>query len=346
VGGRRGLINRMKRKVLVLTSGGLDSLLTLKIMGDEGLEVTGVHFLSWFNTPKYRLPGDFKKKDEILGFPILNVDISEDYTDVLLRPRYGYGSGVNPCIDCKILFFKKAWALAGETGADFVASGEVVGQRPMSQKKNIMKLIERSSGLEGYLLRPLSARLLSPTVPETEGWVNRENLHAISGRERKVQMEMAVRLGIGEYPSPAGGCILTEKGFKARFRDLVEHTAVPGVDDFFILRYGRHFRISEGCKLVVGRNRTENDFLRRLGWGNLKIDVCDVPGPYSVMMWDGATGTIRKALRIIARYSDAASIASKKDDAVGFEIDFGTKRRVIFHRGRADHQETGESIIR
>jgi tRNA-specific 2-thiouridylase len=336
----------MKRKVLVLTSGGLDSLLTLKIMGGEGLDVLGVHFLSWFNIPKYKLPGDFKKKDEILGFPLLNVDISEEYTDVLLRPRYGYGSGVNPCIDCKILFFKKAWELAGETGGDFVASGEVVGQRPMSQKKNIMRLIEKSSGLEGYLLRPLSARLLRPTVPETEGWVNRENLYDISGRGRKAQMEMAARLKIGEYPSPAGGCILTEKGFKARFRDLVEHTAVPGVDDFFILRYGRHFRISEGCKLVVGRNRTENDFLRRLGWGNLKIDVCDVPGPYSVMMWDGATGTIRKALRIIARYSDAASIASKKDGAVGFEIDFGTKRRVIFHRGRADHQETGESIIR
>jgi len=338
----------MKRKVLVLTSGGLDSLLTLKIMGNEGLDVTGVHFFSWFNMPKYRLPGDFKKKDEILGFPLLNVDISEEYTDVLLRPRYGYGSGVNPCIDCKILFFKKAWELAGEKGGDFVASGEVVGQRPMSQKKNIMRLIEKKSGLEGYLLRPLSARVLQPTVPETEGWVNRENLYAISGRGRKAQMEMAARLGIGEYPSPAGGCILTEKGFKVRFRDLVEHTDEPGVNDFFILRYGRHFRLSEGCKLVVGRNRTENDFIRRLGWGNLKIDVHDVPGPYSVMMWDGATGTIRKALRIIARYSDAASSASKKkkDDAVGFEIDFGTKRRVIVHRGRADDQEIQTAIIR
>ena len=278
----------MKRKVLVLTSGGLDSLLTLKIMEKEGLDVLGVRFLSWFNVPKYRLPGDFGKNDEMIGFPLLNIDISEEYMDLLLHPRYGYGSGVNPCIDCKILFFKKAWEIAKENGADLVASGEVVGQRPMSQKKNTVRLIEKKSGFEGYLLRPLSAKRLPPTVPETEGWVKRENLYEMEGRGRKPQMELAAQLGIDRYPSPAGGCILTEKGFRPRFRDLVAHTKDPTVDDLFMLRYGRHFRLSAGSKLVVGRNDMENEFMRRIGWGNLKIDPRDVPGPYSVMEWDGS----------------------------------------------------------
>lgn len=334
----------MKRKVLVLTSGGLDSILTMKVMQSEGLLPVGVHFITWFNLPKYRLRGDFKKEEEFLGFRLFNVDLSDEYTPVLLHPRYGYGSGINPCIDCKILFFKKAKMLAGELGADFVASGEVVGQRPMSQGRNIMRLIEKKSGLEGLLLRPLSAKLLKETVPEREGWVKRERLYAISGRGRKAQMELARRFGIDSYPAPAGGCILTEKNFLSRFKELVEHESEPPIDDLFILRYGRHFRLTRGCKLVVGRNREENGFLQRIGWGNLKIDATAVPGPYGLMGWDGTAGAIREALRIVARYSDIPPNASKEDTSL--PVDFSGRRRSISYRERATQQQIERSIIR
>jgi tRNA-specific 2-thiouridylase len=334
----------MKRKVLVLTSGGLDSILTMKVMEREGLLPVGVHFITWFNLPKYRLREEFEKEEKFLGCRLFNVDLSDEYTPVLLRPRYGYGSGINPCIDCKILFFKRAKALASEFGADFVASGEVVGQRPMSQGRNIMRLIEKKSGLEGLLLRPLSAKLLKETVPEREGWVKRERLYAISGRGRKAQMELARQFGIDRYPAPAGGCILTEKNFLSRFEELVEHESEPPIDDLFILRYGRHFRLTGGCKLVVGRNREENEFLQKIGWGNLTIDATAVPGPCGLMRWDGTAGAVREALRIVVRYSDIPSNASK--EGTSFPVDFGGRRRSISYRERATQQQIERSIIR
>jgi tRNA-specific 2-thiouridylase len=334
----------MKRKALVLTSGGLDSILTMKILEREGIEPVGVHFITWFNIPKYRLCEDFGAEEEFLGFRLLNVNLSEEYTPILLNPRYGYGSGANPCIDCKILFFKKAEELARETDADFVASGEVVGQRPMSQSSNIMRLIEKKSGLQGRLLRPLSAKLLDETIPERERWVKREQLYAVSGRGRKVQMELARQFGIERYPVPAGGCILTEKNFFVRFKELVEHKRATKTDDLFILRYGRQFRLPGGCKLVVGRHKEENEFLQRLTWGNLEIDATAVPGPYSVMEWDGSVGEIRQALRIVVRYSD--TLPSASEETVVLLFDLAGRRRCIPFSNSATQQQIESTLIR
>ncbi len=338
----------MKRKVLVLVSGGLDSILVLKIMEREGFEPVGVHFSTWFNLPKYVLREDLKPEDEFFGFRLINIDLSEEYTPLLLNPRFGFGSGVNPCIDCKILFFQKAKSLLERYDADFVASGEVVGQRPMSQMKNTMRLIEKQSGLEGYLVRPLSARLLGPTVPEQKGWVNRENLYAISGRGRKEQMALAEQFGIEEYPMPAGGCVLTEKGFRLRMNDLLAHDPAPEADDLFILRYGRHFRLSGGCKLVIGRNEEENEFLRRAGWGNTVIDGTAVPGPYCLMRWDGRVGAVREALSIAYRYSDLGHSDPGRQTGIParflVEVEGGTKTLIV--RRSATPRLIDEAIIR
>lgn len=293
-----------ERGAIVLTSGGLDSLLAMKILEREGIRVTGLHLVTWFNLPKYKMFDEIPEYEIKYGIKIYNIDVSEDYTSILLNPKYGYGSSVNPCIDCKILFFSKAKELMGRFKADFVATGEVVGQRPMTQNLNSIKLIEKKSNLSGYVVRPLCAKLLDPTVPEIKGWINREHLYDISGRGRKRQMELAVEYGIDNYPSPAGGCILTEKNFAPRFYDLIKNIKNPSVIDFLTLRYGRHFRLPDGAKLIVGKNKAENDFLGRLPWGNLQFELIDVPGPLCLIDWKGYPGSLRLAVTACIRYSD------------------------------------------
>lgn len=331
------------KKALVLTSGGLDSILTLNILARAGLDVVGIHFLTWFNIPKYtlleNLSGEWTSFD---GFRIFNLDISKEYTAIMLGPTYGYGSAANPCIDCKILFLKKAKELLDSFGADFVATGEVIGQRPMTQRPAIMKMIEEKSGLKGYLLRPLSARLLEPTVPEELGWVNREDLYGIYGRGRKQQMELAAVFKVSDYPSPAGGCLLTEKNFRTRFMDLVSHSSKIGVNDLTVLRYGRHFRLSDKCKLVVGRNQKDNDTLERIKWGNIRIDVINMPGPFSLMEWSEEIFRLRSALRIIARYSDYSGAPEK----IVFRIEHENKIKTISYKGEPDKISGDEKIIR
>jgi tRNA-specific 2-thiouridylase len=295
----------MKRKVLVLTSGGLDSLLALKTMEKAGLEVTGIHFRTWFTIPRYRLLDDFEPESLVLGIPVVTMDLSEEFTPIVMKPRYGYGKAMNPCVDCKIHFFRKAREHMSRIGADFVATGEVLGQRPMTQNPQMMRLIEKKSGLEGYLLRPLSARLLDPTEPEKLGWVKREDLWGISGRGRKEQMKLASDFGIDRYPTPAGGCHLTDKELHRRFQELIVHTTSVGVRDLFVLRYGRHFPLAGGRRLVIGRNEQENRMLAGMQWGNLKIDATRVPGPFSLMDWDGRISSVKRALSIVSRYCDA-----------------------------------------
>ena len=292
-----------RRKALVLTSGGLDSILAMHIIARQGIDVIGIHMLTWFNIPKFTILQDQPKFYISHGFKIYNFDVSEKYTSILLNPKYGYGSSVNPCIDCKILFFSEAKELLKKFNADFIATGEVVGQRPMTQNTQAMKLIENKSGLKGILLRPLSARLLEMTIPEKRNWVDRAKLYDISGRGRKRQIELAKEFGIKDYPSPAGGCILAEKNFKARFYDLIEHTDNVSVMDFFVLRYGRHFRISDNSKLIVGKNFEENEFLKRIEWGNIELDLADIPGPYCLFKWDGKIKSFKLALEICANYS-------------------------------------------
>ena len=324
----------MKRKVLVLTSGGLDSLLALKIMEKAGLEVTGIHFRTWFTIPRYRALEDYEPESVVLGIPVVTMDLSEELTPIILKPRYGYGKAMNPCIDCKIFFLRKAGEHMSRIGADFVATGEVLGQRPMTQNPQMMRMIEKKSGLEGYLLRPLSARLLAPTEPERLGWVKREDLHAISGRGRTEQMKLASDFGIDRYPTPAGGCHLTDKELHRRFQEMAEHTANVGVKDLFVLRYGRHFNLAGGRRLVIGRNEQENLFLAGMQWGNVKLDATHVPGPFSLMDWDGRISSLKRALCLVSRYCDAVqgrTHISVKLLCGGKERDIRVAQRTIRH---------------
>jgi len=330
------------RKVIVLTSGGLDSTLAVEIMKREGLEVIGLHCYSWFNLPKFKDFQSFPADDTTRGIPLMHIDVSSEHTDAILHPHFGYGSSVNPCIDCKLLFFRKAGELMERYGADFIATGEVLGQRPMTQRPDVMKMLEKKSGLTRLLLRPLSALLLEATIPEREGWVQREHLFSISGRGRKRQMELAKRLGIEEYPSPAGGCRVTEKNFKVRFDDLVLHTEDVGTADFVILKYGRHFRITDACKLVVGKNQQENEFLEKCDWGNVALRVVQPAGPYSLMRWDQTQSSLRIALEIIARYC----IHKSPDGRVVLMVRFGGKEEEYEYRGSPDIAKIDTLIVR
>lgn len=330
------------KKVVVLTSGGLDSTLAVEIMKREGLDVVGLHCYSWFTLPKFKDMTVFPEQDTARGIPFLHIDVSREHTDAILHPRFGYGSSVNPCIDCKLLFFRKAREIMEHRGADFVATGEVLGQRPMTQRPDVMAMLEKKSGLEGLLLRPLSAKLLSPTVPEQRGWVDRDHLFDISGRGRKRQMAIAEQFGIRDYPSPAGGCRVTEKNFKVRFDDTIAHTGDLSIEDLIILKYGRHFRISDACKLVVGKNQQENEFLEKFLWGDVILEVVEPAGPYSLMKWDKKQSSLETALEIIARYC----IHKSADGRVLFRIKIGPEQKEYAYRGSPDSTKVEACIIR
>ncbi|MDR1536311.1 MAG: hypothetical protein LBU64_14685 [Planctomycetota bacterium] len=247
-------------KALLLLSGGLDSTLAGKILLEMGVRVEAVNFTSPFCrcTPKSFGCLAARSAADFLGIPVRVLAKGDDYLEVVKHPRHGRGRGMNPCLDCRIYTFRRARELLGETGSDFVATGEVLGQRPMSQRGDAMSLIERESGLAGLVVRPLSARLLPPSLPEQNGWLDRERLLAIQGRSRRDQISLARNYDLNDYPCPAGGCLLTDPEFAARLRDLLEHD--PGCDfrAVRLLSLGRHFRLAPDLKAVVGRNQGEN----------------------------------------------------------------------------------------
>jgi len=286
-------------RALVLLSGGLDSILAARIIQGQGIEVLGLHFISLF----------YKNRKEVLaaslGIEVKEVDISEEFIGLVKGPRYGFGSHLNPCIDCKILMLRKAGDLLGELGASFVVTGEVFGQRPMSQNKNSLKLIEKKSGLEGLLLRPLSAKLLEETVPEKRGWVNRQGLLCISGRGRRDQMELAKELGIKEYGQPAGGCLLTDPEFSKRLKDLIAHEGLSR-QNIELLKLGRHFRIAPQTRLIVGRNQDENLKLENLAQDQdyLFMPGEDTAGPTSLGRGQFDQAQIELCCSINCRYCD------------------------------------------
>ena len=329
------------RKAVALFSGGLDSLLTLAILSRLGIETLGLHFRSWFLVPKYRDFDTFPEEVQERGFTILHRDISHEYTRILLHPRYGRGRGANPCIDCKLFFLVKARELMVERGASFVATGEVLGQRPMSQQSHIMELLERRSGLEGFLLRPLSAKLLSPTIPEELGWIDRNYLYDIHGRGRKRQMELARQFGIEEYPPPAGGCLLTQPSCGKRFFDLVKYTESPSDEDLLILKYGRHFRIGEDCKLVVGKDEEENSYLESIPWGNVTFFPISPKGPFGRMKWDGDRENLLTALMVIARYCST----SRETLTVRVLVGFGDREEEMLYTGIPDRDGIKSMLI-
>jgi tRNA U34 2-thiouridine synthase MnmA/TrmU len=248
-----------------------------------------------------------------IGIPLIVRTKGEDYLDIVRAPKHGHGSGMNPCIDCRIYILKKAKELMEEIGAEFVFTGEVLGQRPMSQHRKALDIIEKESGLEGKLLRPLSAALLPPTEAELKGLVNRDALLAISGRSRKIQMDLAVELGMTDYPCPGGGCLLTVKDFAMKVRDHLDNG--PGtltMKDVHLLKTGRHFRIS-GEKIIVGRNKEENERLRSLAEPrHTLIEPVLVNGP-TALVESTDQSIIMKASQLVARYCDVKNSAVQVD---------------------------------
>jgi len=290
-----------KIKAVALFSGGLDSILAVKLIQEQGVKVKGVNF----KTPFFGLDEAFViAKDLNINLEI--IDITKELLKILKKPKYGFGKNMNPCIDCHALMFKKAGEYMDKIGASFILSGEVLGERPMSQNRSSLNIIERESGFEGRILRPLSALLLTETIPEKEGLVDRNKLLDISGRSRKRQMELAAKMGIKDYPSPAGGCKLTEPAFSKRLRDLFTQSSFS-TEEVELLKLGRHFRLSKDIKLVVGRNKEENEQLQNFFQDrDFLFKAKNLKGPVSLLKRGSKVdkGLIDKSCRITARYCD------------------------------------------
>jgi tRNA U34 2-thiouridine synthase MnmA/TrmU len=335
----------MKAKAVLLLSGGLDSSLALHLMAKQGLELTVLHFTTLFCTcdksknPKSEIRNPKPISDQILsccdgaqlrnqltpkGFgcgsnaysickelniPMRTIEMTAEYLPVIRNPKHGYGSGMNPCVDCRLLMFSKAKKIMEEIGASFIITGEVLAQRPMSQMRHTLGLIERESGLQGKILRPLSAQHFTPTDAEKQGLVDRQQLLDFSGRTRKPQIELAEKLGLTEYPCAAGGCLLTDKHFAIRLRDLFKHN-IDNLNDIKLLKVGRHFRLSPSIKLIVGRNKADNDQIQRLAMPNDEhFEVLGTGSPIALLrqyngLSDGVNGYIEIGASICARYSD------------------------------------------
>jgi tRNA U34 2-thiouridine synthase MnmA/TrmU len=297
----------MQRKALALLSGGLDSTLAVKIMLDQGIKVEALNFTSPFCTCTGKNSGcksEAVRVAEEFDIPIKVINKGLEYLEIVRKPKHGYGKGMNPCIDCRIFLLRKAKEYMAECGADFIITGEVLGQRPMSQRRNSMQLIERESGLEGLLLRPLSAGHFPPTIPETEGWVDRNRLPSIQGRSRKEQMELAEDLDIRNYPCPAGGCLLTELSFVSKIRDVFDHTEELNIRDFQLLKTGRHFRIGERTKVIIGRDEADNDALERMRQSNeAAIRWVEGSSPVGVIVGAQDDALLEIAAKILLRYT-------------------------------------------
>jgi tRNA-specific 2-thiouridylase len=314
-------------KAFSLFSGGLDSTLAARAVMEQGVEVTALHFITPFFG--YDSKGreawaaeNFKKKYKI---DVRILDVSQEYIEMVRKPVYGYGKNFNPCLDCKIFMMRKAKEIMLAEGADFLISGEVLGQRPMSQRRDAMSIVERDSGVKGYLLRPLCAKLLQPTIPEQKGLVDREKLYGFSGRSRRPQMELAEKFGIAEYATPAGGCILTDPILSKRVRELLLKEGEVSARDVQILSVGRLFKFPSGT-LRVGRNERDNDKLVALvGKGDVIIRTRDYPGPVSLFRGKPTEDDLELAARITVRYSDAKGI-----DSVAVSCISGPEEAVIW----------------
>lgn len=319
-------MDRKEIKTLGLLSGGLDSTIAVKLMMKLGYDVTVLNFLSPFCncTRKHdSCKSAAHKLANEMGLEIKAIFMGEEYIEMLRAPKHGYGKGINPCLDCRIMMFGQAKKAMEDIGAKFIFTGEVLSQRPMSQMRNRLHQIENEAGLKGLIVRPLSAALLEPTIPEKMGWIDREEMLAISGRSRKPQVEIGREMGLEEESlCSSGGCMLTDQHFAVRMRDLFSHTEKTSVDDTRLLRVGRHFRVSETCKVIVGRNEQENEKLEKMASeSDMFVRVKDYNGPMvlisdSDQVPSGSHGSHAEvAAGIAVRYSDAP-----QDQDVAVEI--------------------------
>ena len=304
-------------RALVLLSGGLDSQLATVLLKSQGIQMTAVVFKSIFFDAQTAVDAAARLK-----VPLKVIDFNDTIISLIEHPSHGFGAGLNPCIDCHTAMIKQAGNIMRANGFHFVATGEVLNERPMSQNRRTLPLIAKESGLEGYLLRPLSAKLLDITEPEKNKWVDREKLLAIEGRSRRTQLALAREFGITSFPQPAGGCLLTDPGYGRRLRDLRKHEGLRNLTAIQLLRTGRHFRLGK-LKLIVGRNQTDNEFLERTAENDLTLlKTMDVPGPVAVISSSSAEAELQMAAAICARYSDA-----KADAPVAIEVTDGKNRK-------------------
>ncbi|MDO8536264.1 MAG: hypothetical protein Q7S30_04570 [Candidatus Omnitrophota bacterium] len=306
----------MNKKAIVLLSGGLDSILATKLMLEQGVDVLAVNFSAKLCMCGCKKTGESAAQvaARILNVTLKTIDITDDFIEIVKNPSHGYGANMNPCIDCKIYMFKHAKDLMAEAGASFLVTGEVLGERPMSQRMDALQLIEKAAGVKGILLRPLTAKNLDLTLPEKEGIVDRERLLDIRGRSRKPQMALAEKFGITKYPSPAGGCLRTDPGFAKRVEDAMKHGEFNS-ENLAILSVGRQFRISEKTRLVVGRDEKENDILMSLAkQGDVLFELTEHEGPTSLLRGKIDDGMIELAAKITAYHTKLRAEESVKID--------------------------------
>ena len=303
------IIMKQQLRAVALLSGGLDSTLAVKLILDQSIDVEALNFVTPFCQCNRKGMGcEARRVADELGIACKTIAVTDEIFQVISNPKHGFGSGMNPCLDCRILMFSKARERMEQTGAAFVFTGEVLGQRPMSQHRRAMEIIEHESGLEGRLLRPLSARLLRPTVPETQGLVDRDRLLGMNGRSRKPQISLAADLSIRDYPCPAGGCLLTDPAFARCMRDLVDYSPAFGLEQVNLLKVGRHFRLSPTVKAVVGRNEGENQRLLAFARSDdLLLEVQGTGSPTTLLRGQASEWEIRFVAAITAHYSDADS---------------------------------------
>jgi len=318
------LIMSKQRKAVALVSGGLDSMLAVRAVQDQGVHVEGLNFFTGFCVEGHTHA--IRKKDkarpkrnnalwvaERLGIKLHLVDVVEDYRDVVLNPKHGYGANLNPCLDCKIFMVERALDWMRGEGFDFVLTGEVVGQRPMSQRKETMPVVQRDSGAEDLLVRPLCAKHLPPTLPEREGWLDRESLFDFSGRSRKPQMALAARYGFTDYAQPAGGCcFLTDPHYSVKLTDLwsSRRNREYDLDDILLLKIGRHIRPRPDFKVIIAREEGEGRFLRGYRKKLMSMTTVSHGGPLALIDGMARDADIELAARIVARYSQGRSAES------------------------------------
>ncbi len=311
------LLNEVAQaKAIFLFSGGLDSLLGVKLLEKQGIKVDPVFFESYFFKAD-----EARRSARANGLKLKVVDLNEEQLAVVQKPRHGYGKGMNPCVDCHALMMKKARELMDRKNYGFVATGEVLGQRPMSQTKDRLKLVEKESGLQGFLLRPLSAQLLQITVPEKQGLVDRAKLESISGRSRKKQLALAEKFKLSDYPTPSGGCLLTDLEFSKRLKELLKARKEINGNDIELLKHGRHYWEGK-AKIVVGRDDSENKALVKLSRsGDVLVSLKKVVGP-TTLVRSYSSGSVSS--RVLKKARELTQHHAPK--ARGKEVEFRERR--------------------
>ncbi|MCF6309820.1 MAG: argininosuccinate synthase [Sulfurimonas sp.] len=289
-------------KAIALFSGGLDSTLAMKLIVDQGIDVLAVNINTGFGSTKDRLEHMQNMCNQV-GAELKIIDIQSEFLqDVLFDPKHGYGKNFNPCIDCHSKMFAVAKRIMEAEGASFLVSGEVMGQRPMSQNKDALQTVLNESNCDGLLLRPMSAKMLAPTIAEQNGWVDRERLEGITGRSRDRQLELAKEIGLEDFESPGGGCLLTDENFAKKMNDFIKHDKFE-VKDIPLMKYGRHLRLSDGSKLVVGRNQEENGYLQNIQNDKYyHVKTIGFPGPHAMLSKDVSEADKKLATKIVLTY--------------------------------------------